>query len=240
MKKVLIGGLLGVIVVLGVWLMIERGRRERLLEQYANLTLKYENERKEIAVLSSEIEKVSKELSKAKEQVAFWKRKAWVKEKGKVVEVVREVPADCEECVRNFVRPITVQGEGWIYTDENCLDDEAGELVLTEDFKEKILEACVKGVERLKEPFLSFRGGLAVDIFEGVGFSLEILNFKRLIKLPLGAGIQVMYDVDEAEESRVGMNLHFRVLRNVAVGGFYSVRFDGVLMGGGLVEVYLW
>ena len=91
--------------------------------------------------------------------------------------VVKEIPADCQKCLKNYKMPVEVKDKKgwWIYKSPDIFTN-PGELILTQKFQEDVinpyktaLKECQNSLKnKIKSPIKFIN---EVDIYLGYGFS---------------------------------------------------------------------
>jgi len=242
-NKIIYSVVLIIVVFLIYYVINNYLKYRKLVGAYNNLQVSYSDKEKEIADLSSRLDKALKDINKEREITTYWIRK-YKSKSGEVVEVVKEVPAECKVCFENYSKPVTVENDLWRFSDDNCLDDVPGNLELKNDFRKKIIDTYLETMEAEENKLVSLRGSISADLdiylHEGLGFGLEILNLKKIFRIPVGIGVQFIVDFNDFKDSRIGGNLHYRILKNLGLGvsAGSTVLSRGYV--GGQMEVYLW
>lgn len=134
-----------------------------------------------------------------------------------------EVPADCQKCFENYKKPLEVcdEDKGICFKSEDVFRDN-GHLVFNPRFYDWLSDIYASTCIAEQNAFFRWKVGLGASNHSGLFATMEILNLRRVAKIPVGVLGLTEYDLRDYKDSRIGAGIHWTIWGNVFVMGGYE------------------
>ena len=146
-----------------------------------------------------------------------------------------------QKCFEKYSKSLEVCDEntGICYTDDNIFDESAGNFNFTPRFYSLLGDIYADTRLEREQKIWNFHLGGILENHQGIGVYVQEISLKKILKVSMGIGGGITYDLQEPKKSRFIAGINYNIWGNIFVMAGYgrSIKHNYGIVG---IGIYLY